>query len=164
MVSLHSSNTLRQKSQQAMITKEGKVNQCHRVIFKDYQRKPKPKYHQWRPASAKAKGDQQGVARQINARVTVIHCLLSYTYTLPKYHVPSQASTQAKYHIPFYQAERIDHLYIDTPNYICVYGMLIELNLSREQRVILRLGRCWEKWETWVFRVMYSAESIQLCD
>ena len=49
---------------------------------------------------------QQRQARRTNQCLRVIHCLLSYTSTLSKQHVFSQASTPAKYHLFHHAAFR----------------------------------------------------------
>jgi hypothetical protein len=83
---------LSMKSQQMMISKEGKANQCHSVISKD----------QGRPAKS-------GKVKQCHS---IVHCPLGYIYTLSKHHVSSQVSALAKHHMPLSQTDsRRTHFY-----------------------------------------------------
>jgi hypothetical protein len=66
------------------------------MTSKDERRKQgEPMQEQWSPIKTSKE-------YKVNQCQSLVHCLLGYTYNLSK-HIFSQASTLAKYHMPFFQ-------------------------------------------------------------
>jgi hypothetical protein len=70
-----------------MISKEGKVSQCHSIFADQYQQSPRKTSKEW-----------QGEPMLHS----VLHCLLGYIYTFSKHHMFSQVSALVKHYMPLF--------------------------------------------------------------
>jgi len=81
----------------------------------------------------------------MNQCQSIVHCLLSYPYTLSKHYVSSQVSTPAKHHMPFHQAaSRKIHVSV-LRKYPCIRQFpekknhMTQLSLQQNQKSSLQL-------------------------